>query len=116
MLPEVTYKMEVNEAERIVIAKPVPSRPTCSNFRSFSELLAGAIDSSPSNESSKIAVTAIRPKTLRLKPMANHVLGGTVSSQVIVLFICFFSLLGPLISKLLNFSFDINLFFPNNLG
>lgn len=81
MLPEVTYKMEVNEAERIVIAKPVPSRPTCSNFRSFSELLAGAIDSSPSNESSKIAVTAIRPKTLRLKPMANHVLGGTVSSQ-----------------------------------
>ncbi|KAG5553795.1 hypothetical protein RHGRI_011612 [Rhododendron griersonianum] len=73
--------MEVNEAERIVIAKPVPSRPTCSNFRSFSDLLAGAIDSSPSNECSKTAVTAIRPKTLRLKPMANQVLGGTVSSQ-----------------------------------
>ncbi|XP_057499801.1 WRKY transcription factor 44-like [Actinidia eriantha] len=72
--------MKVNEAERIVIAKPLPSRPTCSNFRSFSELLAGAINSSPSNnECSETAVTAIRPKTLRLKPAANLAPVGVVS-------------------------------------
>ncbi|GMP50562.1 hypothetical protein CsSME_00017130 [Camellia sinensis var. sinensis] len=64
--------MEVKETERIVIAKPVPSRPSCSTFRSFSELLAGAIDSSPSNACSEAAVSAIRPKTVRFKPMVNH--------------------------------------------
>ncbi|PSS09908.1 WRKY transcription factor [Actinidia chinensis var. chinensis] len=72
--------MEVNKVERIVIAKPVPSRPTCSNFRSFSELLASAINSSPpNNECSETAVTAIRPKTLRLKPTANLAPVGVVS-------------------------------------
>ncbi|KAL6998263.1 hypothetical protein U1Q18_008389 [Sarracenia purpurea var. burkii] len=75
--------MEVKEAERIVIAKPVPSRPTCSNFRSFSELLAGAISSSPSHESSETAVTAIRPKTIRFKPIPNRASVGVVSSPAI---------------------------------
>nr|QGQ64054.1 WRKY transcription factor 31 [Santalum album] len=62
--------MEVTEAERVVIAKPVASRPTCSGFRSFSELLAGAITASPSNPYSDTAVPAIRPKTVRFKPTA----------------------------------------------
>ncbi|XP_052175083.1 WRKY transcription factor 44 [Diospyros lotus] len=77
--------MEVKEAERIVIAKPVPSRPTCSTFKSFSELLAGAINSSPSpppsNVCSQTAITAIRPKTVRFKPTGNHAPFGLVSSQ-----------------------------------
>ncbi|CAL5422262.1 unnamed protein product [Camellia sinensis] len=39
---------------------------------SFFELLASAIDSSPSNACSEAAVSAIRPKTVRFKPMVNH--------------------------------------------
>ncbi|PSR98206.1 WRKY transcription factor [Actinidia chinensis var. chinensis] len=73
--------MEVNKAERIVIVKPVPSRPTCSSFRSVSELLAGAINSSPSNACFATAVSAIRPKTVRVKPMANRSPVGMLSSQ-----------------------------------
>lgn len=74
--------MDIKEVERIVIAKPVASRPTCSSFRSFSELLAGAIDTSPSNVCAETAVAAIRPKTVRFKPMVNHASAGLVSSQV----------------------------------
>ncbi|KAM1050865.1 hypothetical protein ACFX15_031908 [Malus domestica] len=73
--------MDIKEAERVVIAKPVASRPTCSTFRSFTELLAGAIDASPLNVSSETAVPAIRPKTVRFKPMVNHAVAGLVSSQ-----------------------------------
>ncbi|KAL6277787.1 hypothetical protein ACE6H2_021388 [Prunus campanulata] len=73
--------MDIKEAERVVIAKPVASRPTCSSFRSFTELLAGAIDASPSNISSETAVPAIRPKTVRFKPTVNHAVSGLVSSQ-----------------------------------
>nr|ARU79619.1 WRKY transcription factor [Castanea mollissima] len=73
--------MDTKEAERIVIAKPVASRPTCSTFRSFSELLAGAINASPSNVCSETAVAAIRPKTVRFKPVVNHSPVGLVSSQ-----------------------------------
>ncbi|KAL5743078.1 hypothetical protein ACOSP7_029810 [Xanthoceras sorbifolium] len=64
--------MEIKEAERITIAKPVPSRPTCSTFGPFSELLAGAINASPPNVCSEAAVVAIKPKTVRFKPMANR--------------------------------------------
>lgn len=66
--------MEVKEVDRVVIAKPVASRPTCSSFKSFSQLLAGAIDDSPSpaNGCSEMAVTAIKPKTVRVKPAINH--------------------------------------------
>ncbi|KAA8518818.1 hypothetical protein F0562_016408 [Nyssa sinensis] len=74
--------MEMKEAERTVIAKPVATRPTCSNFRSFSELLAGAINAPPSNTCSENAVTAIRPKTVRFKPTAHRAPVGVVSSQV----------------------------------
>ncbi|XP_057981979.1 WRKY transcription factor 44 isoform X2 [Malania oleifera] len=73
--------MEIKEAERIVIAKPVASRPTCSSFRSFSELLAGAINASPSNACSETAVPAIRPKTMRFKPVLKRAPVGVVSSQ-----------------------------------
>ncbi|XAR69019.1 hypothetical protein NMG60_11000459 [Bertholletia excelsa] len=71
--------MEVKD--RVVIAKPVPSRPTCSGFRSFSQLLAGAIDSPPSNACPDAAVTAIRPKTVRFRPVANGAPVAVVSSQ-----------------------------------
>ncbi|XP_022767440.1 WRKY transcription factor 44-like isoform X2 [Durio zibethinus] len=73
--------MEVKEAERIVIAKPVASRPTCSSFKSFSELLAGAINASPPNASSENAVPAIRPKTVRFKPVVNRAPSAMISSQ-----------------------------------
>ncbi|KAI5639456.1 hypothetical protein M9H77_00597 [Catharanthus roseus] len=73
--------MEVKEADKIVIAKPVPSRPAGSNFKSFSELLAGAINASPSNACYETPVTAIRPRTLRFKPAANNALVGVVSSE-----------------------------------
>lgn len=65
--------MEIKEAERVVIAKPVPSRPTCSTFGPFSELLAGAINAAPPTVCPETAVVAIRPKTVRFKPMVNPV-------------------------------------------
>ena len=74
--------MEIKESERVVIAKPVASRPSCSTFISFSELLAGAINASPSNDCSETAVAAIRPKTVRFRPMVNRAPGALVSSQV----------------------------------
>ncbi|XAR50979.1 hypothetical protein NMG60_11005459 [Bertholletia excelsa] len=64
--------MEIKEVEKVVVSKPVPSRPTCSDFRSFSELLASAINSAPTSARPETAVTAIKPKTLRFKPLANH--------------------------------------------
>ncbi|KAJ9181640.1 hypothetical protein P3X46_009748 [Hevea brasiliensis] len=73
--------MEIKEAERVVIAKPVASRPTCSNFRTFSELLAGAISVSPPNVCSETTVAAIRPKTVRFKPMVNRAPAASISSQ-----------------------------------
>ncbi|KAM7263574.1 hypothetical protein ACFE04_001257 [Oxalis oulophora] len=61
--------MDIQEAERIVIAKPVASKPTSSSYGSFSELLAGAINATPPNVCSETAVPAIRPKTVRFKPL-----------------------------------------------
>ncbi|CAM8927708.1 unnamed protein product [Rhodiola kirilowii] len=77
--------MEINEAAgRVVIAKPVASKPSCSTFRSFSELLAGAInedDSSPPRAFSETAVAPIRPKTVRVtKPAASHASPGLLPS------------------------------------
>ncbi|KAJ0089317.1 hypothetical protein Patl1_32000 [Pistacia atlantica] len=65
--------MEIKEADRVVIAKPVPSRPTCSTFGPFSELLAGAINAAPPSVCPETAVVAIRPKTVRFKPVVNRV-------------------------------------------
>ncbi|XP_011004128.1 PREDICTED: WRKY transcription factor 44-like [Populus euphratica] len=73
--------MEIKESERVVIAKPVASRPSYSNFTSFSELLAGAINTTPSNVCSGTAVAAIRPKTVRFRPVVNRAPGALVSSQ-----------------------------------
>eukprot|EP00262_Sarcandra_glabra_P005195 TRINITY_DN16537_c0_g1_i1.p1 TRINITY_DN16537_c0_g1~~TRINITY_DN16537_c0_g1_i1.p1 ORF type:complete len:479 (-),score=89.67 TRINITY_DN16537_c0_g1_i1:178-1614(-) len=72
--------MEAKDAEKLVVAKPVASRPSCSKFRSFSELLAGAINASPPSTFVETKV-AIRPKTLRLKPLVNRAPFGAVSSQ-----------------------------------
>lgn len=74
--------MDVKEAERTVIAKPVASRPSCPGFRSFTELLAGAINAAPASTSSEAAVPAIRPKTVRFKPMVHRAPAGLISSQV----------------------------------
>ncbi|CAI8614540.1 unnamed protein product [Vicia faba] len=61
--------MDIEEAERVVVAKPVASRPNCSTFKSFSELLAGAINATPPiAASSQTTTSAIRPKTVRFKP------------------------------------------------
>nr|AFD22857.1 WRKY transcription factor [Tamarix androssowii] len=75
--------MEIKEVvERVAVAKPVASKPSSfSTFKSFSELLAGAINAaSPSlshlpvnASSSETAVPApIKPKTVRVKPTLNH--------------------------------------------
>lgn len=66
--------MEMKESERVIIAKPVASKPSSSKFKSFSELLAGAINESPANNNtcSDTAVAAIRPKTVRFKAGANR--------------------------------------------
>ncbi|KAK4377679.1 hypothetical protein RND71_003975 [Anisodus tanguticus] len=74
--------MEVNEAAKIAIARPVASRPRCPIYKSLSELLAGAIGISSTNVHSEMAITAIRPKTVRLKPATNHAFVGELSSQV----------------------------------
>ncbi|KAH0720896.1 hypothetical protein KY289_006231 [Solanum tuberosum] len=76
--------MEVNEAAKIAIVRPVASRPRCPIYKSFSELLAGAVDISSTNVHSEMAITAIRPKTVRLKPVTNHALVGERSSQVVM--------------------------------
>lgn len=75
--------MDIEETERVVVAKPIASRPNCSTYKSFSELLAGAIDASPPPiASSQTTVSAIRPKTVRFKPSLNLPTAGSVSSQV----------------------------------
>lgn len=76
--------MDIQELEWVVVAKPVASRPTCSSFKSFLELLAGAINDSPPTASSQATtVSAIRPKTVRFKPAMNHCpTPGFISSQV----------------------------------
>lgn len=79
--------MDIEEAERVVVAKPVASRPTCSSYKSFSELLAGAINSTPPIASSQTTISAIRPKTVRFKPATNispsqaNIFGGALSSS-----------------------------------
>ncbi|KAJ0908649.1 hypothetical protein HanRHA438_Chr07g0312761 [Helianthus annuus] len=58
--------MNTEEGERILVAKPVASRPTISDFRSFYEVIGGGTNGSPSSEPT---ITAIRPKTVRFKPV-----------------------------------------------
>nr|AKN10294.1 WRKY transcription factor 1 [Osmanthus fragrans] len=61
--------MEINEAGKIVIARPVASRLGFSGFRSFTELHC---TTSPPNALSKTVVAAIKPRTVRFKPAGNH--------------------------------------------
>lgn len=70
--------------DKIVVAKPVPSRPTTySNFSTFSELLAGAINTVPSNPSTRNPVSAIRPKTVRFKPTFTNAYQAETSGGVV---------------------------------
>ncbi|CAH2058923.1 unnamed protein product [Thlaspi arvense] len=62
--------MEVKESERVVIAKPVASRPSCSSFRTFTELLTDSATVSPQSNCHEIVDAAIRPKTLRFNQPA----------------------------------------------
>lgn len=73
--------METKETERTVIAKPVASRPTFSTFRSFSELLAGAINDSAPKVGSESGVAPIKPKTVRVKPAVSRASAAMFSSQ-----------------------------------
>ncbi|KAK9125405.1 hypothetical protein Scep_014251 [Stephania cephalantha] len=73
--------MEIQEAERVTIAKPIPSRPSCSNNRSFLALLSGAISNSARDSLSKTVLHAIRPKTVRFKPTVNRPSAAVASSQ-----------------------------------
>ncbi|KAK9123750.1 hypothetical protein Sjap_013352 [Stephania japonica] len=73
--------MEIQEAERVAIAKPIPSRPSCSNYRSFSALLSGAISNSARDSLSETVLPAIRPKSVRFKPVVNRPSAAVASSQ-----------------------------------
>nr|QCV57290.1 WRKY transcription factor [Fagopyrum tataricum] len=57
------------------------SKPSSSSLETFSELLTGAIDSSPSSVTvpSEISVAAIRPKTVRVNPMGEVLSTSTLS-------------------------------------
>jgi len=68
----------MKNTEKIVVARPVPSRPHRS-YRSFSELLAGVINAPPPNAETMVA---IRPKAVRLKPSLKHSPHEVVLSQV----------------------------------
>ncbi|KAF3783111.1 WRKY transcription factor 44 [Nymphaea thermarum] len=66
--------MEGKEPQRLVVAKPVATRPSGFRFRSFSP---------PSRLSSEVATTvAIRPKTVRLKPSTTFLLADVQKSPV----------------------------------
>ncbi|XP_010516987.1 PREDICTED: WRKY transcription factor 44 isoform X2 [Camelina sativa] len=67
--------MEVKEVDRVIIAKPVASRPSSSSsFRNFTELLTDSVTVSPQSNCNDIVDAAIRPKTLRFnQPVAASV-------------------------------------------
>ncbi|XP_024003891.1 WRKY transcription factor 44 isoform X2 [Eutrema salsugineum] len=74
--------MEVKESERVVIAKPVASRPSCSSFRTFTELLTDSVTVSPQSNCHDTVDAAIRPKTLRFKQPAAPVSSPRVIQRV----------------------------------
>ncbi|XP_047335386.1 WRKY transcription factor 44 [Impatiens glandulifera] len=94
--------MKIKESERVVVSKPVASRPICSNFRSFTELLAGAIDSSPPSDH-VIPIPAIRPKTVRLSVSSSSKIQPEFSGANVV-----HKPLAKVLSKT-NFSFSTNM-------
>ncbi|KAG9453790.1 hypothetical protein H6P81_006694 [Aristolochia fimbriata] len=72
--------MEVREAEKLVIAKPVASKPSTSSFKTFTELLAGAITAPPPSFAE--STLPIRPKTVRFKPKVAQSTSALASPQV----------------------------------
>lgn len=78
-----TTIMEVKESKRVVIAKPVASRPSFTSIRTFANLLTDSVTVPPH----ETVDAAIRPKTLRFKQPA----AASVSCpQVIHLTSCLF--------------------------
>ncbi|KAF3777493.1 WRKY transcription factor 44 [Nymphaea thermarum] len=79
--------MEGKEVQqRVVVSKPVASRPSCTGFRTFTELLAGAINATPPRtlpEPPTTTTVAIRPKTVRLKPSVSHFPVGGLQPQTV---------------------------------
>ncbi|KAL4576547.1 hypothetical protein LXL04_012643 [Taraxacum kok-saghyz] len=71
--------MEIKEAERTIIAKPIASRPTISNFADFLPSSSNIL-LLPSSEPT---VTVIRPKTVRFKPIINSPNVDIISSQIL---------------------------------
>ncbi|GER54330.1 WRKY DNA-binding protein 4 [Striga asiatica] len=69
--------MEIKEKDKIVIAKPVATRPRFSNFTKlpFSEVISGADNPSPPAAFAETPVTVIRPRTVRFRPTCNSSLG-----------------------------------------
>ncbi|XP_013626700.1 PREDICTED: WRKY transcription factor 44-like isoform X3 [Brassica oleracea var. oleracea] len=61
-----TTIMEVKESKRVVIAKPVASRPSFTSIRTFANLLTDSVTVPPH----ETVDAAIRPKTLRFKQPA----------------------------------------------
>lgn len=80
-----TTIMEVKESKRVVIAKPVASRPSFTSIRTFANLLTDLVTVPPH----ETVDAAIRPKTLRFKQPAAA--AASVSCpQVIHLTSCLF--------------------------
>uniref|UniRef100_A0A1D1XYQ3 WRKY transcription factor 44 n=1 Tax=Anthurium amnicola TaxID=1678845 RepID=A0A1D1XYQ3_9ARAE len=62
--------MDAKDTERLVVARPVASRPSFSNFNSFSDLLADAINVSSLTLTTEMTVP-LRPKVTRLTSSIN---------------------------------------------
>ncbi|OWM64584.1 probable WRKY transcription factor 3 [Punica granatum] len=73
--------MENKEADRIVVSKPVASRPSSSFIQPFSDLLAGAIRGSLPCVGPETGTGPIKPKTVKFKPTLTHGPPPSVSSQ-----------------------------------
>lgn len=70
--------VEIKETQEVVIAKPVAIRPSLSNLKSLSELVSGG-GASPTAppKPAESAVTIIRPRTVRFKPVSSfHLASG----------------------------------------
>ncbi|CAA0830480.1 WRKY transcription factor 44 [Striga hermonthica] len=65
--------MEIKENDKIVIAKPVATRPRFSNFNKlpFSEVIPGADNPSSPAALAEPPVTVVRPRTVRSRPTCN---------------------------------------------
>nr|QGX73551.1 WRKY family protein 3 [Cistanche tubulosa] len=63
--------MEIEETDKIIIAKPVACRPGFSTLKSFPAVPSGTVNASPPAALSENAAAVIRPRTVRFKPTCN---------------------------------------------